>query len=220
MKLILMLLFPLISFAQDYSIQFSMCLNDNEIELGKNYNIDSNEIKIENLKFYISNLRFYNNNKLVYKDSAIARLLDLEKLESLKIKVNKLRKFDRIVFNLGIDSLTNVSGALGGDLDPTKGMYWTWQSGYINFKLEGTDPRCKSRNHRFQYHLGGYAAPFNSLQEISLNLDKKSTKAEIILPIDKFLKEANPENQSEIMSPSNRAVELSAILKQLFVIKS
>jgi hypothetical protein len=197
-----------------------MCLNDNEIELGKTYNIDSNEIKIENLKFYISNLALYQKNKLVYKDSVLARLIDLENRECLNLKFDKTKKFDRIVFNLGIDSLTNVSGALGGDLDPTKGMYWTWQSGYINFKLEGTDPRCKSRNNRFQYHLGGYAYPFATLQQVDLKTIKKVYKSQIIIPFEKFLKAAKPEKKSEIMSPCKDAVELSKLLGDLFEIKS
>jgi hypothetical protein len=220
MRLIFMLLFPYISCAQNYSIRFSMCISNQEIELGKTYSIEENEIKIENLKFYISNISLYQKNKLVYKDTVFARLIDLENRESLNLKFDNIKKFDRIVFNLGIDSLTNVSGALAGDLDPTKGMYWTWQSGYINFKLEGTDPRCKSRNHRFQYHLGGYAYPFATIQEIDLKINKKVNKSLIILPIEKFLNVANPEKKSEMMSPCKEAVDLSNLLGDLFVIRS
>lgn len=39
-------------------------------------------------------------------------------------------------FLLGVDSLTNVSGAFGG-ASTIKGMYWAWNSGYINLKLKG-----------------------------------------------------------------------------------
>jgi hypothetical protein len=220
MRVLLLLFFPLLSFAQESKIRFILSFNEQEIELGKSYPFENREIVLENLKFYISNLVLLSNNKIVSQDSLPARLIDIENKNSLSINLSNSQKFDKIVFNLGIDSLTNVSGVLGGDLDPTNGMYWTWQSGYINFKLEGKDPLCKSRHQKFQYHLGGYAAPFNSLQQLSLNLDKKSTRAEIRMPIDLFLKAAKPQNQSEIMSPGSRAVELSAILKQLFVVKS
>ncbi len=220
MRLLLILLFPIVTFAQESQIRFKPTFNAHEIETGKSYPFEKRSISIENLKFYISNLVIILNDKIVFQDSLPARLIDIENKNSLSINVKNGLKFDKIVFNLGIDSITNVSGAFGGDLDPTKGMFWTWQSGYINFKLEGKDPLCKSRHQKFQYHLGGYAAPYNSLQLISLNLDKKSTRAEIRLPIDKFLKAVNPQNQSEIMSPSSRTVELSAILKQLFVVKS
>jgi hypothetical protein len=220
MKALLILFFPFVIFAQESQIRFKLTFKEQEIDIGKSYLFENRDVNIDNLKFYISNLKIIRKNKIVFQDSLPARLVDIENKSSLSINLKHKKKFDKIIFNLGIDSLINVSGAYGGDLDPTNGMYWTWQSGYINFKLEGTDPLCKSRHHKFQYHLGGYAAPYNSLQQISLNLDKKSTRAEIRLPIDTFLKAVNPQNQSEIMSPGSRAVELSAILKQLFVVKS
>ena len=79
-------------------------------------------------------------------------------------------RHDKIKFNLGIDSLTNVSGVMGGDLDPTKGMYWTWQSGYINFKMEGSSAVCPTRNHEFQFHIGGYQDPFYAMQTLELEV--------------------------------------------------
>ena len=60
----------------------------------------------------------------------------------------------RIYFQIGIDSLTNVSGDLDGDLDPALGMYWAWNSGYINMKLEGKSSSCKSVKKEFQFHIG------------------------------------------------------------------
>ena len=47
--------------------------------------------------------------------------------------------FNRIAFTIGVDSIRNVSGAQTGALDPANGMFWTWNSGYIMAKLEGSD---------------------------------------------------------------------------------
>lgn len=69
--------------------------------------------------------------------------------------------------SLGIDSTMNVSGAMGGALDPSLGMYWTWQSGYINAKLEGTVWN-DGQPETFQYHLGGYSHPFNAYRPLNL----------------------------------------------------
>lgn len=220
MRLLLILLFPLVTFAQESQIRFKLTFNAHEIEIGKSYLFENRKIVLENLKFYISNLVLLSNNKIVFQDSLPARLIDIENKNSLSINVKNGLKFDKIVFNLGIDSITNVSGALGGDLDPTKGMYWTWQSGYINFKLEGKDPLCKSRHQKFQYHLGGYAHPFSSLRKVELKLSRKTFNTIIKLPVEKFLKEAKPEIQSEIMSPGYRSVELSSVIKNLFFVKS
>jgi hypothetical protein len=68
--------------------------------------------------------------------------------------------------------------------------------------------------------LGGYAFPFATIQEIDLRINKKVNKALIILPIEKFLKVANPEKKSEIMSPCKEAVDLSNLLGDLFEIRS
>jgi hypothetical protein len=105
-------------------------------------------------------------------------LVDLSVTPSLALglDVPKTLPFNRLKCNLGIDSLTNEAGAMGGDLDPTKGMYWAWQSGYVNFKMEGKSPICPTWKHKFQLHLGGYLAPFNALQTLDFkvkNIDLK-----------------------------------------------
>ena len=100
--------------------------------------------------------------------------------------------YDQLAFDIGIDSITNVSGAMGGDLDPTKGMYWTWQSGYINFKLEGTSPDCPARKNEFQFHLGGYAYPNASVQKIALTATGQGN-INVQMNLDMFLAaEINP----------------------------
>ena len=185
-------------------------MNKQILELEKEYILDnSTTLRIETLKFYISRFRFLLQDKVVFEEKSKFRLLDWEDPETfnMNIKYPKIN-FDRISFCIGIDSLTNVSGAMGGDLDPLKGMYWTWQSGYINFKLEGFLNKSKSRNGQFQYHLGGYQYPFNSLQEISFEvLDPFNLELNFLL--DQFLNNADLENNSEIMSPSMKAVFLS-----------
>ena len=52
-----------------------------------------------------------------------------------------------------------------GVLDPSGAgadMYWTWNSGYIFFKMEGTSPAATGMGNSFMYHIGGfggYSAP-------------------------------------------------------------
>jgi hypothetical protein len=45
-----------------------------------------------------------------------------------------------IRFLLGVDSARNVSGIQTGALDPARGMFWTWNSGYVMAKIEGSSP--------------------------------------------------------------------------------
>ena len=178
------------------------------------------EIHIETLKFYLSNIQFWSENKLVFCPKNKFLLIDFEDSASLhqKLSTPKYLTFDKIVFNLGIDSATNVSGAMGGVLDPTKGMYWTWQSGYINVKLEGVAVSNSINKTNFEFHLGGYQYPNNPLQQIELAVKSTSTLA-IDLDLQSFFNSINLEKTAKIMSPSATAVILSQQLATFFRIR-
>jgi len=171
---------------------------------------------IETLKFYVSSIELIDNNKRVWKEDNSYHLLDASDASSLKISFNTPPGlyFNRVKFNLGIDSATNVSGAMGGALDPTRGMYWTWQSGYINLKLEGKSNRCKTRNNEFVYHLGGYQGENNALQTVMLNIQPKEN-IDISMDVATFISLADASVVNHIMSPSKEAVLLAAKFSQL-----
>lgn len=176
---------------------------------------DSVEINV--LRFYISNIEFYQDNQLMHKMLNSYHLIDLADKKSLTLAFNHLNyiTFNKIKFNLGIDSVTNVSGAFGGDLDPTKGMYWTWQSGYINLKLEGKSNLCNTRNNLFQYHLGGYEPPFLALQTVELPIEAKE-KIVIKIDIQQLINAVDLVNEHSIMSPSKAAVKLAEVVAKAF----
>ena len=174
-------------------------------------------IQIEAFKFYISAIELLKDDKIVWKEENSFHLIDPAADKSLKIFIPGASNtvYNTIRFNLGIDSLTNVSGAMGGDLDPTKGMYWTWQSGYVNLKLEGRSNVCKSRNNAFQFHLGGYQYPFNALQKVILKVGENK-KIDIVLDIKNFIESIDLAQQNQIMSPSKQAVSLSEKAVEIF----
>ncbi len=125
----------------------------------------------------------------------------------LMLKAPKDISFNQIKLNIGIDSSTNVSGAMGGDLDPTKGMYWTWQSGYINVKLEGQSNLCNTRNHEFEFHLGGYF-PYPTCKSVVLDVIQNET-IKIEVDISKFINTINLAEQHHLMTPGKEAAVLS-----------
>ncbi len=178
---------------------------ENEREIG-----ESDSIFVEMLRFYVSDFALLHKDSVVWKAANSVHLIDLAKPQSLSFCLEKTENivFDKLQFNLGIDSLTHVSGAMGGDLDPTKGMYWTWQSGYINLKLEGKNWLCKTRNNEFQFHLGGYQMPNNALQRLSFSVENKQN-IEIQVPIADFFNAIDLSKQAQIMSPSREAVLLA-----------
>lgn len=204
-------------YSQDNSIniKFSPTFNNTVLEIDKKYQFQGKDIEIHTLKFYASNIEFYQNQQKVGFFTKKYHLIDLENIESLILNQPNNITFNRITFDLGIDSTTNVSGAFGEDLDPTNGMYWTWQSGYINFKLEGKSKLCPSRNNQFSYHIGGYQYPFNSLQKISLPTPN-STEINIEIDVETLLKNINLTQTFEVMSPNPKAMEIAKNIVSAF----
>ncbi|NQW42768.1 MAG: hypothetical protein HQ463_04980 [Bacteroidetes bacterium] len=180
------------------------------------FNKDS--IRITNFKFYISNFTFLKNGQIVFKEKNSFHLLDLKDTNSFKIHIKSPQNYTQIQFCIGIDSVANSAGAMGGILDPTKGMYWTWQNGYINMKLEGTSSACKTRNNEFVYHIGGYQYPFNSLQSLIFKAVNKQNVT-IGIELNKFFSDVNSNTNHTMMSPSLQAVKLAEIFKTIFVIE-
>lgn len=185
------------------------------IELTRPYSLsETDSIQFETIKFYISNITLTNGLGNDVSPAERYYLIDLANQSSQHIALPSYDQFTHITFDLGIDSITNVSGAMEGALDPTNGMYWTWQSGYINLKLEGTSSACPARNHFFQYHLGGYQFPNNALQTIQL--DFSDHKYQLFLPLDNFFQSANLMDKYEVMRPCEEAVHLSVLTGSLF----
>ncbi len=118
-------------------------------------------------------------------------------------------------FVLGVDSLTNVSGAFGGDLDPIKGMYWAWNSGYINLKLEGNSPASPYASREFELHLGGYLPPYAAAHHVLLpNPGSEDMVVRVdILPL---LEAADVRSKCNVMSPGDDAVRLSRVAATMF----
>ncbi len=177
---------------------------------------NSDSISFSSFKFYISSVQFLNHDTIVWREDLSYHLIDVfnDKTLNILLKIPAQVKYNQLNFNLGIDSVVNTSGALGGDLDPTRGMYWTWQSGYINLKLEGTSNVCKTRHNEFQFHLGGYQYPFNSIQNVDIDIQDNAKSINLDIDVANLIKRINLSEQHHIMQPSKEAFELLQLVKK------
>jgi hypothetical protein len=187
-----LLFFTFRSFAQESNqikISFEGKVGANKLQLDENFILNQDTFNISVLKFYVSNISLHNKQKKIWQNSAGYYLIDFKKNKTITLQIPlNVKDYDLIKFDLGIDSTTNVSGVLGGDLDPTKGMYWTWQSGYINIKLEGSSSQSTARNNEFIFHIGGYKSPNNPIQNIDLQLTEQDKKSfEIQFNLEPFI---------------------------------
>ncbi len=174
----IVVLMRLAAFAQKDARPVLVCflpqMGNDSLHLGKTYPWLNSTIQMDRMRCYLSGMRLYYQHKLVYTESITYRLIDAEDISTLSVvlAVPPQTRFDSLSFSIGVDSTTNVSGVMGGDLDPTKGMYWTWQSGYINMKIEGKTPLSTARLHEFLLHIGGYAWPYATVRQVGLKVDK------------------------------------------------
>ena len=218
------LFFANILFAQNetvFTLNFIPQYQGHKILLDEPIEDRKNQVgTISQFKCYITNITFLSGNEVSWTVENSYHLLDAENPATLILQ-NKIPddiSFDQVQFNLGTDSLTNISGAMGGDLDPTKGMYWAWNSGYINFKLEGTSPLCKTRRNEFEFHLGGYQDPYPTVQELIFPV-RDISGLTIHIKLDKFLDEIDLADSNSIMIPGKEAAKLAEVARKIFVLE-
>ncbi len=191
-----------------------------KVKLGSEQDPESGVINIKKLRFYITNLKLvFPRSEYVYLDKQ-AHLVDAMDTTSMKISLESNREKGEkaiLTFDIGVDSSLNEKGASGDDLDPMHGMYWSWQSGYINFKIEGIAKNCPARKNQFIFHVGGYAHPYNTLQEVRLPIEYTE---QILLKIDlpKLFETIDLSTQYKLMRPGAEALQLSQSFSNIFSI--
>lgn len=194
----------------------------------ENYTNTIKEIySISTLKYYISNIQL-NSSGYNFKEPNSYHLIDESDSGSKRFSfIAPANNFNTISFLLGVDSLKNVSGAQTAALDPLNGMFWTWNTGYIMFKLEGQSPFSPIVNHKIEYHIGGFKGENNVLQRIVLKLPannkilKKMSHTEIIIGMDlenfwDLTKAFTISNKPACTAPGAEAAKIAAIYSKLF----
>jgi len=164
--------------------------------LGKAYtNYFKEQFTPTAFKFYVHNFEMINTDsgKVFKLANDKYYLVDFSDSASTEIKISILPYvYNRISFTIGVDSAQNVSGAQTDALDPAHGMFWTWNTGYIMAKLEGTSPKS-SQAGKFEYHIGGFTAAESVIKKVNLlfpyaqNLDLKPGKtSEMFVTCDAY----------------------------------
>ena len=132
-----------------------------------NSNAFGEQYSISKLKYYISNILIPGSEQLPENDPY--HLLNAAEANNNFELSLKAGNYKTIQFLLGVDSIRNCTGAQTGGLDPMNDMFWTWNSGYVMFKLEGTSSSSTADLQRIEHHIGGYKGDNNVATLIHLN---------------------------------------------------
>jgi hypothetical protein len=217
-----------------FSVRFRPVVQetDNILEFGKTYTNFFNEpFEVRTFKFYVHDIKLINTENgytfSVGKDEHF--LVDAADTIGSRIDLKvPTATYNRISFKIGVDSVRNFSGAQTGALDPALGMFWTWNSGYIMAKLEGNSPVTGQPGDVFEYHIGGFKAPDNVVQQVSLPFPspitlRKDAETEIIIAADVYrwfngVHDIRLDTNPVVMSPGPLAKKVSENYANMFTV--
>lgn len=206
-------------------INVNLKFNQEDFKLNSTYvSYQKDTLSFETVKFYLTGFQLEFKDQSIYTENNSYHLIDVENPETMQFSIaNHINKeIKAIKFNIGVDSLASVSGAMEGDLDATKGMYWAWQSGFINLKIEGQSPSCKTRKNKFQFHVGGYLEPYYSMKSIEIPIIKSqipNNKINLVLDLGKLFSEISLKETNTIMIPGKEAIKIADLTTKLFSIE-
>ena len=182
--------------------------NKNPLELQHVYlNQNNDSISFSTLKIYFSDFHFKDkiSGRITSIDTLIFYDLADSSTHSFFNDLN-LSNYECVAFTLGLDSSKNVSSELENAYDPLLGMYWAWNTGYINLKIMGESSAVPTNSHEFEFHLGGYRSPFATAQTIQIDLNDQY----IYFDLEKLFSESiNLTNNHHIMMPCKDAFLIS-----------
>jgi hypothetical protein len=206
---------------RNYSLRIKPMFGNQQLTIGTgNYVTAAQDtVSVTRFRFYISSLRFIFSDGSEFTESDSYHLVDAEDSSTLQLSLKNIpaKEIASLEFCIGVDSLASVSGALGGDLDPVKGMYWAWNSGYINAKLEG-EIRSAAPENQFEFHIGGYLPPYQSIRRISLPKISAGTTRELTVVADAsaWFRNISLKNTNRVVMPGAEAVKIANDYTNMF----
>lgn len=173
----------------DLSVEFDNVAGSSDLQLntGTYTNNAGQSFNVTKLKYYVSNFKLTNVDGSVYivPQNESYFLVDESVADSHEPVLSVPEgEYKALSFMIGVDSLRNTADVSQrtGVLDVSGAatdMYWSWNSGYIFFKLEGTSPVITGMGGIYQFHVGGfggYSSPTpNNLRTVTLDLTARGT---------------------------------------------
>ena len=153
-------------------IRFRMVAGGSPVQYGDTcYTPQGEAYRPTRFRIYLGNFSLADETGSLASFPDSYHLLDAGDSASLRVRLHAdARPFRRILFQVGVDSIRNVSGAQTGALDPVHGMFWTWNTGYINVRMEGLSPVANTADGRFEYHIGGFRTGESTRRTVALDL--------------------------------------------------
>lgn len=147
--------------ALNFDHKWGMTMEDFTLNTEMTHPATNEKMTFEILNYYITNVKLQHENGSWWSENESYHLVELEEGSSASINLKNVPEgnYKAIEYMIGVDSTRNVSGSQTGALSPANGMFWSWTTGYIFVKAEGTSPDAPNGN--FRYHIGGFKESTN-----------------------------------------------------------
>jgi hypothetical protein len=169
----------------DVTFKFDNMVGTQDLSIGSgNYtNAHGDAFNVTTFNYYVTNVKLKHADGTYFTEPNSYHLVKETDAASTTFKLSEVPEgeYTEVQFMLGVDSTRNVSGAQTGALDPANGMFWSWNSGYIMAKVEGTSPQSTQTTDDIIFHVGGFSGANSVLKTIKLPL---STRAKVTADID------------------------------------
>jgi hypothetical protein len=154
----------------EVGIEIDNYAGTNEIALNTNYTTPAGDIMLTKFNYYVSNVKLKRADGAEFIEPESYHFVTADKKTSghFHMKNVPAGSYSSVTFMIGVDSARNVSGAQTGALDVANGNFWTWSTGYIMGKIEGTSPQSGDPNKKVMLHVGGFKGEFSGLRTVTL----------------------------------------------------
>jgi hypothetical protein len=172
------------------TIQFQNSCQNQPIIYGQyNYtNAAGNRYAIKLLKYFVTNVVLVkdDNSEVALKNYDLMDAFNTNSFSTIENAAVPYGNYTKMRFYMGVDKDRNHSGAQDGDLDPIHNMIWTWATGYLFMKHEGTFINTNGDTVAMEFHLGTDPALPNVEIPISLNMQEGVKRMNIGFDLNKM----------------------------------
>lgn len=192
-------------------VKVTYVFGDKPVELNSQFynTIGGDTFTLSLIRHYFSNLTLIGEEKSINLGNY--QLINAAEEPGKSFEISGLQPgvYNQLSLILGVDSLRNSTGLQEGALDPAYGMFWTWATGYIFFKLEGRT----TLNQTFGLHVGSNTIiPINKASLSQFKIKSSSPTITIAINIKEMLEGpynySLPKDGHNVHSPSDPSNDL------------
>jgi len=179
-------------------------------------NAAGNKYSVSLLKYYISNFVLTKSDGSTFVANNYS-LIDASNSSKQGFTISNVPNgnYTSAKFYIGVDKSRNHTGVQDGDLDPMYGMLWTWNTGYMFFKHEGSYKDTLGNTQALIYHYGTDPAYVMIQTPISVDVEGNSTTVYLKFNLNNLYKSPYPINFNQYNNQQSTTAADSIWIVQL-----